>query len=123
MVKALRGPGGFQPVMDAGAAARHGPFRVHMLRRDGTTLIHLGVGVAKKRVARATARNRLKRHVRESARAHAARLQGLDLVVFVIEQSAQSLPSADLRLALERLWEKGLQSLARNPRQSPGRSP
>ncbi len=110
--------------MDAGSAARHGPFRVHLLRRsDGRPLVQLGIGVAKRRVARATARNRLKRHVRESARTHSAQLQGLDLVVFVVDQGAQTLTPDELRSTLQRLWEKGLKSLTRDPRQSPGRSP
>ena len=61
--------------------------------------------MAKKRVRRATRRNRLKRLVRESFRENQHRLAGLDLVVIVLAP-ADGEPGVVLRSSLDRHWTR-----------------
>lgn len=68
-------------------------------------LPRLGLAVAKKAVPLATARNRIKRQVRESFRLNQARLPSIDIVVLtrpgILKASA-----SDIRAALDRLWQR-----------------
>lgn len=67
--------------------------------------MHMRAGlVVSRKVARsAVARNRIKRHVRESVRHAQSRLTGLDIVV-VAQPSAAGAEAAQLRASLERHW-------------------
>ncbi len=65
----------------------------------------LGLAVSKKVSLRAVDRNRIKRHVRESFRAHQEALVGLDVVVMANPAAKQSAPPA-LRDSLNQHWER-----------------
>lgn len=56
-------------------------FRV-IAKANKLPFARLGLSIAKKKVAQAVARNKLKRVIRESFRCHKDMLKGLDLVVF-----------------------------------------
>jgi ribonuclease P protein component len=65
----------------------------------------LGLAIAKKHCKHATARNRLKRVVRESFRQHKAQLAGLDIVV--MNQPAATLAkNPQLFASLDRHWRR-----------------
>jgi ribonuclease P protein component len=65
----------------------------------------LGLAVPKKVVRDAHARNRIKRHVRESFRRARASLPAADIVI--VARAGSGLASADeLRAALQRLWTR-----------------
>jgi len=59
--------------------------------------------VSRKVSPRAVVRNRVKRHVRESARLHQRALAGLDLVVVAHRQAANTV-AQPLRASLEGHW-------------------
>jgi len=52
-----------------------------LCRRNAETTPRLGLAISKKHCRQATARNRIKRIIRESFREHQALLTGLDIVV------------------------------------------
>jgi ribonuclease P protein component len=61
-----------------------------LARTNQLTIGRLGLAIAKKRVKRAVARNRLKRLIRESFRYHQADLIGIDCVILVQEKIEQA---------------------------------
>lgn len=65
----------------------------------------LGMAISRKVAPAAVTRNRVKRLVRESFRAHKDRLGGLDLVVIGRGGLARS-SDADLRRSLEKHWTR-----------------
>lgn len=65
----------------------------------------LGLAIAKKSVALATQRNRIKRAVRESFRARQLQLPPVDVVLVSRPGCAQA-SAADLSRSLERLWNR-----------------
>ncbi|MEX2496387.1 MAG: ribonuclease P protein component [Woeseia sp.] len=65
----------------AGATRSRDRYFTVLSRENGQDHARLGLAISKKHCRRATARNRLKRLVRESFRYHKAALAGLDLVV------------------------------------------
>ncbi|MFP5358167.1 MAG: ribonuclease P protein component [Gammaproteobacteria bacterium] len=65
----------------------------------------LGLAVAKKSVRLATARNRIKRCIRESFRARQPRLAGVDIVILT-RSGCADIPNAELRDCLDRLWNR-----------------
>ena len=65
----------------------------------------LGLAVSRKVSARAVGRNRIKRQVRESFRAHSAALPAMDIVVMA-KREAASADNASLRASLEKHWRK-----------------
>lgn len=73
-------------------------------RVNGRDHARLGLAVARRRIAHAVARNRFKRIVRESFRAHQARLAGLDIVVLPRAAAADA-GRAALRASIDRQWE------------------
>jgi len=79
----------------------------------------LGLAVAKKAVALAAERNRIKRQVRESFRLHQHQLPAVDLVVLV-KPGSRMLTTPQLRPSLERLWIRVSATLAAS---SPAASP
>jgi ribonuclease P protein component len=76
-----------------------------VVQPNGLTAPRLGMSIAARVVRRAVQRNRLRRVIRESFRAHQCELPALDLVIGV-RASAVSAESARLRAALEQLWQK-----------------
>jgi ribonuclease P protein component len=65
----------------------------------------LGLAISKKHCRKATARNRIKRAIRESFRQHQHELTGLDIVV--INQPPASLANTTaMKESLERHWQK-----------------
>jgi ribonuclease P protein component len=65
----------------------------------------LGLAIAKKNIAKANDRNRVKRHIRESFRYHQDDLPQVDIVILT-RPAAQKETAAGLRLQLERLWTR-----------------
>ncbi len=90
--------------MKRGCRLRDGLFSVFAIANN---LPHgrLGLAVSKKVSLRAVDRNRIKRHVRESFRAHQESLLGLDVVVMANPDSKQS-PAPMLRDSLNQHWER-----------------
>lgn len=80
-----------------------------ILARDNSlTRGRLGLAIAKRHVKTAVQRNRIKRHARESFRAHAADLAGLDCVVLA-RAGLDRLSDRELRRALDALWQELIQ--------------
>ena len=85
-------------------AARAGDQRVTVLARaNGLAHGRLGLAVGRRKIALATRRNTFKRVVRESFRAHAPRVAGLDLVVLP-KPAAATASRAELRASIDRQW-------------------
>lgn len=95
-------PANFQTVLRRGCQTRDPLFTVYASPNE---LVHVRVGlvVSRKASPKAVVRNRLKRHVRESARRHHEQLCGLDVVVVAKNAAAAAEPAA-LRTSLERHW-------------------
>jgi len=79
-------------------------FTVLFRKHSGDTA-RLGFAVAKKRVANATARNRLKRLVRESFRQSRQTLPSLDVVVMA-NTRAQFAKNTELVQSIEKHWQR-----------------
>lgn len=73
----------------------------------------LGLAIAKKSVAQAVDRNRIKRLVRESFREHQAQMQAADTVILA-RNSAVTASAAELRANLLRIWTR-LHACAASP--------
>lgn len=71
----------------------------------------LGISIARKAVANATARNRIKRQVRESFRSHRARLPAVDIVVQA-KPPASVMDNPGLRRSLEWHWQELIKQCA-----------
>jgi ribonuclease P protein component len=65
----------------------------------------IGFAIAKKRIARAVDRNRLRRLARESFRQHGHQLARLDMVILA-QSAASQASNAELFRSLERHWRK-----------------
>jgi len=65
----------------------------------------LGMVVAKRYIAHAVKRNRVKRIIRESFRSHHGQLEGLDVIVMAREGCAEHL-NRDLFVSLEKHWSR-----------------
>lgn len=74
-------------------------------RQNGLDQARLGCAFSKRRLAKAVARNRLKRLVRESFRAHHQSLAGLDVVV-TAQKDLSAVANPELRTSLDRHWKK-----------------
>ncbi|MDX1482488.1 MAG: ribonuclease P protein component [Woeseiaceae bacterium] len=85
-----------------------------LYRRTGKRQPRLGLAMSKKQCPRATARNRLKRLVRESFRHNKSKLTGLDIVV-MNTRKAQSATNGDIKASLERHWRRCAVRDAANP--------
>jgi ribonuclease P protein component len=85
-------------------AVRAGNGQLLLLGRpNGLPYARLGLGISKKHLRSAVARNRVKRQVRENFRRHQYELAGLDIIVLSRPGLAQ-VPNGELRAALERHW-------------------
>ena len=94
----------FGRVFDGATRSRDKLFTV-LCRHNATDNARLGLAIAKKRCRRATARNRIKRVVRESFRRQQDLLSGLDIVV-MNQPAAAAADNADLFASLDRHWQR-----------------
>ena len=76
-----------------------------LARPNGLKHARLGMTVPKRQVAKAVARNRIKRLVRESFRYSQLRREGLDVVVLV-RSGAQIVDNATLNVELNKQWDR-----------------
>ncbi len=79
------------------------PFFTVLYCRNNLGYPRLGLAIAKKRVRRAVARNRLKRIIRDSFRRAKSQLLGVDIVIMARDQTEQAV-NRDLFLSLEQHW-------------------
>jgi len=79
------------------------PFFTILYCRNDLGYPRLGLAIAKKRVRRAVARNRLKRIIRDSFRHAKSQLLGVDIVIMARDQSEQAV-NQDLFTSLEQHW-------------------
>lgn len=100
----LTKPSEFQFVFKSRERSADGLFLV-LARRNGMDRARLGCAFSKRRLAKAVARNRLKRLVRESFREHYHELNGLDIVVMA-QKDLSAVANPELRTSLGRHWKK-----------------
>lgn len=83
------------------------PYVILRARRrcDGTSAARLAFALARRHVASAVHRNRVKRIVRESFRRHGDLLRGYDVVV-VSRSGLSAADGRDLRKAVDREWRR-----------------
>ncbi len=105
----LRTPADFNRTFRIGARTSDSYFRVYA--SPGHFAARLGISVARKVVPNATARNRIKRQVRESFRSHRTILPAVDIVIQV-KSLAASQDNAGLRSSLEWHWQELIKQCA-----------
>ena len=103
----------FGRVFDAATRSRDTLFTV-LCRRNETDTARLGLAISRKRCRRATARNRIKRVVRESFRRQQALLSGLDVVV-MNQPAAANANNAELFASLDGHWQRCSRARTRGP--------
>ena len=92
----------FGRVFEKAKRSRDKWFTVLCRSNDGTPA-RLGLAISKKNCKKATARNRIKRVVRESFRQHLEQLEGLDIVV-MNKPPATDAENKDLFASLDKHW-------------------
>lgn len=80
-----------------------GPFLLLLAQPNNLEYPRLGLSLAKKKVKTAVARNRIKRIVRESFRAHLTNLPGVDIIV-IASQGCDQIPNEKLFETLQKRW-------------------
>lgn len=98
-------PADFKAVFDGADYRAGGAHLLLLARENNLPLARLGLVIGKRRVRRAVARNRIKRHGRESFRARKQALAGLD-VVLLVKAPWQRPQPVELTTELARLWDK-----------------
>jgi len=76
----------------------------------------LGLAISKKHCRKATARNRVKRVIRESFRQHQRQLTGLDIVV-INQPAAATANNGAMNDSLERHWQRCSKATRRQAKQ------
>jgi len=76
-----------------------------LCRSNGEGVARLGLAISKRHCRLATARNRIKRAIRESFRGHQALLCGLDIVV-INQPAAATASNQELSASLESHWRR-----------------
>lgn len=99
----LHKPSEFKHVFDQPCRAVDNYFIV-LAKTNQLPHARLGLAIAKKRVRRAVARNRIKRLVRESFRLHPQLLNGIDCVVLV-KDNIEQVNNPLLFRSLAKLWQ------------------
>ena len=94
----------YRAVFDQGIACSSEYFTL-LARRNEQSIGRVGLAVAKRRIARATRRNAVKRMVRESFRHHQHELTALDIVV-IAKTAAQTADRKRVRATLDAQWAK-----------------
>lgn len=97
-------PAEFKQAFIEGARIVRPPLAV-AYRRNQWGYPRIGLAIARKAVAKAIARNRIKRIIREEFRLHQQRLPTLDMV-FYVPPGAGRHDAVALRAALEHIWSK-----------------
>jgi ribonuclease P protein component len=100
----LRRPGEFRNVYGRGRRIGNEMFAANVLANASDTA-RLGLSIAVRSSGGAVQRNRIRRLIRESFRLHRHALPALDIVVSARAQARQA-SAAQLRAALERLWQR-----------------
>lgn len=85
-----------------------------VLRPNQAGAARLGLAIAKKSVASACERNRIKRLIREDFRQNRSRLPAVDLV-FYAQPGLADLSNETLRTLLAELWNKVIERCAPRP--------
>lgn len=93
----------FGRVFEKATRSRDNCFTV-LCRSNDSTVARLGLAISKKQCKKASARNRLKRLIRESFRHHQQELAGLDIVV-MNKAAAADEKNARLLGSLEKHWD------------------
>ena len=101
-------------VFDRATRSRDKLFTV-LCRRNKQSIARLGLAISKKHCRKATARNRIKRTVRESFRQQQALLSGLDVVV-INQPGAAMATTGQLNDSLERHWQRCSKAQTQEPR-------
>ncbi|MBT8086953.1 MAG: ribonuclease P protein component [Gammaproteobacteria bacterium] len=96
--------GAFSRVFEKATRSRDRLFTVLCRHNDGRAA-RLGLAISKKHCRMATARNRIKRIVRESFREHQAELAGLDIVV-MNQPGASAAANPELFRSLAQHWQR-----------------
>jgi ribonuclease P protein component len=94
----------FGRVFEKATRSRDNLFTV-LCRPNQQDIARLGLAISKKHCRRATARNRIKRVIRESFRQQQALLSGLDVVVINQSRAARA-SNEEMFDSLERHWQR-----------------
>lgn len=97
----LTSAGAFRKVFEQPWRSTDGCFSL-LVRPNDLDYARLGLAISKKSLKTATERNRVKRVVRESFRAHADDVSGFDVVV--VSRSLAGCDNARLRESLDQHW-------------------
>lgn len=100
----LRNPREFEAVL-AGGRRFTEKWLTAAARANTMTHARLGLAISARAVPRAVDRNRIKRHTRESFRAHREALPAVDIVLLA-RPGAGKAAAPELREILARLWQK-----------------
>ncbi len=92
----------FRRVFDQRKAIGNSLFRIHYAPAETA---RLGLAVSRRVSPKAVVRNRIRRQVRESFRLKRSELVPCDYIVLA-KPPAATATSADLRLALDQLWQR-----------------
>ncbi|MEO1574490.1 MAG: ribonuclease P protein component [Pseudomonadota bacterium] len=101
--KRLRAPGQFKTVFRRNVRSHDRSFTVLAHRTDDGRA-RLGMAVSRKACGNAVVRNRMKRVIRESFRAHADALPSVDLVV-IVKPGAGTMANPALFASLAHHWQ------------------
>ena len=106
----------FGHVFDKATRSRDKLFTV-LCRRNQTNIGRLGLAISKKHCRLATARNRIKRIIRESFRQHQVLLTGLDVVV-INQPAATTATRQELTDSLDKHWQRCSRAKTQGPREN-----
>ncbi len=109
----LRKPAEFKLVFSEGQRLKRQTLAT-VFRPNQCSEARLGLAIAKKSVALASERNRIKRLIREDFRVNRSRLPAVDLV-FYAQPGLGDLSNARLRALLADVWTKVIERCATKP--------
>jgi ribonuclease P protein component len=104
----------FGRVFDRATRSRDELFTV-LCRRNKQSIARLGLAISKKHCRKATARNRIKRNIRESFRQQQALLAGLDVVV-INQPGAAIATGRQINDSLDKHWQRCSKAKTQGPR-------